>query len=547
MTRPQAGLGADWWREGVFYQVYPRSFQDSNGDGVGDLPGITARLDHLNGTPDSLGIDAIWISPIYPSPMADFGYDVADYCDIDPRFGTLDDFDALLAAAHERGIRIIVDLVPNHSSDRHPWFVESRSSRSSPKRDWYVWADPRPDGSPPNDWRTVFQRVQTSAWTFDPATGQYYLHSFLPQQPDLNWRNPEVRAAFEQIMRFWLDRGVDGFRIDVAHKTVKPAELVGVPIPENPRGTPDLTPPADEAELHAVLRSWRALVDEYDDRMMVGECVVLDADRFVTFYGEQADELHLAFNFMFLRAPWSAEAFRERVETFERLLPAEAWPDYTLSNHDYSRAVSRYSPGGDAVVGRRRARLAALMLLTLRGTPFIYYGEEIGMADGPVGPEQVVDVAGRDPARTPMQWVGSEKGGFTGSEPWLPMNPETASVNVAAQRDDPRSMLSWYRAVIAERRGSPALRRGAYRSVEAPDGVFAYLREEGTERRLVALNFTSRRVRVPVSAELLGGRAARVCLSTDPDRSGSDAEVGDVLELGPDEGVLVGLEQPSGR
>jgi alpha-glucosidase len=534
MSRPRAGLGPEWWREGVFYQVYPRSFADSNGDGIGDLPGITARLDHLNGTPESLGVDAIWISPFYRSPMADFGYDVADYCDVDPQFGTLADFDALLAGAHERGIRVIVDLVPNHSSDRHPWFVESRSSRTNPKRDWYVWADPTPGGGPPNAWRSAFRRVQTAAWTLDPTTGQHYLHTFLPQQPDLNWRNPEVRAAFERIMRFWLDRGVDGFRIDVVHKTVKPASLVGVPIPENPRGRPDLTPPADEPELHALLRTWRKLLDEYDDRMLVGEAVVLDPDRFVKFYGEEADELHLAFNFMFLRAPWSAAAFRERVETFERLLPAEAWPDYTLSNHDNPRAVSRYAPGGDVDRGRRRARLAAMMLLTLRGTPFVYYGEEIGMADGPVPTDRIVDVAGRDPCRTPMQWDGSARGGFSSGVSWLPVNPETAVVNVEAQRGDPSSMLTLYRRLIAERRSSPALRRGSYRSLPSPKSVFAYLREADGERRFVALNFSSRPARLAIP-----GGGGRLMLSTDPARKA--AAVADVIELGPDEGLLVDL------
>ena len=423
---------------------------------------------------------------------------------------------------------MIVDLVPNHSSDQHPWFVESRSSKANPKRDWYVWADPAPGGGPPNAWRSVFHRVQTAAWTLDPTTDQYYLHSFLPQQPDLNWRNPAVRVEFERIIRFWLDRGVDGFRIDVVHKTVKPAQLVGGPIPENPRGTPDLTPPADEAELHALLRTWRKLFDEYDDRMAVGEAVVLDPDRFVRFYGEQADELHLAFNFMFLRAPWSADAFRERVETFEELLPPAAWPDYTLSNHDNPRAVSRYAPDGDVVPGRRRARLAALMLLTLRGTPFVYYGEEIGMADGPVPRDRIVDVAGRDPCRTPMQWDG------TVGDSWLPVNPETEVVNVEAQRGDPSSMFSLYRRLIAERRASPALRRGSYQTVASPKSVFAYVREAAGERRFVALNFSSRPARVAIP----GGRG-KLRLSTDPERDG--AELGDSIELGPDEGVLIDL------
>ena len=308
-----------------------------------------------------------------------------------------------------------------------------------------------------------------------------------------------------------------------------------MPIPENPRGTPDLTPPADEVELHALLRSWRKLLDEYDDRMMVGESVVFDPDRFVEFYGRDADELHLAFNFMFLHAPWSADAFRERVETFESLLHRSSWPDYTLSNHDNSRARSRYEPRGDAARGERRARLGAMMLLTLRGTPFVYYGEEIGMTDGPVPAEQVVDVAGRDPCRTPMQWDGTPEAGFTTGTPWLPVNPEAVTVNVAAQRADPRSLFAFYRSLIAARRASPALRRGTYGSLDAPAGVFAYLREDGGERRLVALNFRGRKARMAIPAEL--GGAGRLCLSTDPDRP--LGPVGPTIDVGPDEGVLV--------
>jgi alpha-glucosidase len=532
-----------WWREGVLYQVYPRSFQDSDGDGIGDLPGITRRLDHL----ERLGVDGIWISPFYRSPMADFGYDVADYCDIDPSFGTLADFDALLRGAHQRGIRVIVDLVPNHTSDQHPWFVESRSSRSNPKRDWYVWADPGPDGSVPNNWRSQFLRRQTPAWTLDQATGQYYLHSFLPEQPDLNWWNPEVRDAFDDILRFWLDRGVDGFRIDVAHRMARDPELR-----DNPEWglEPDAiltewtaeTAPRDRdwPEVHTILRRFRRTIDAYDARMAIGEVFLLDPRRLVEYYGRDADELHLAFNFSFLRAPWSAAAFRAEVETFERLLPAGAWPDYTLSNHDNSRAVSRYAANGDLAIGRRRARLAALMLLTLRGTPFLYYGEEIGMADGPVPPEGIVDVAGRDPERTPMQWDGSPNGGFTTGDAWLPVNPEAAMVNVESQRDDPRSLLSLYRTLLRERRASPALRRGSYRSldVEAAD-VYAYVREEGEERWLVALNFGSRPAAVTLAVDTAH---ATIRLSTSADRR-PGAPAGARLDLGPDEGVLVALSE----
>ena len=535
MSPRDPGLGPEWWRAGVFYQIYPRSFQDTDGNGVGDLKGITRRLDHLNGTPESLGVDAIWISPFYPSPMADFGYDVADYCDIDPSFGTLADFDELLSEAHLRAIRIIVDLVPNHTSSEHPWFLESRKDRTNPKRDWYVWADPAADGGPPNDWRNVFSRGKGPAWTLDETTGQYYLHSFLKEQPDLNWWNPEVRAEFERIMRFWLDRGVDGFRIDVVHKTVKPKQLVGLPQAENPRGVADVTPPADEPELHSLLRSWRRLLDEYDgDRMMVGEAVVMDPDKFVGFYGESADELHLAFNFMFLRAPWSADAFRERVETFERLLHKEAWPDYTLSNHDNPRARTRYEPTGAPDRGDRRSRVAAMLLLTLRGTPFVYYGEEIGMSDGPIPRSRVVDVADRDPCRTPMQWDGSPGAGFSTAEPWLPVSPMAATVNVAAQRDDPASTFSFYRTLIRERRGSAALRHGSYRTLPSPPDVFAFVREAGDDRRLIALNLGDRPARLQVPSEFAG---AVVAVSTDPARR--DGGAAGTLVLAPDEGVLL--------
>jgi alpha-glucosidase len=537
---------AAWWREGVLYQIYPRSFQDSNGDGIGDLRGIIQRLDHLNGRPDSLGIDGIWLSPFYPSPMADFGYDISDHCDVDPRFGTLADFDELVAAAHDRGIKVIVDLVPNHTSDRHPWFLESRASRTSPKRDWYVWADPGPDGSPPNNWRSVFWRRQPSAWTLDRETGQYYLHSFLPEQPDLNWWNPAVRDAFDRILRFWLDRGVDGFRVDVAHRMARDPDLRDnpewalAPAEQRVHWTDDDAPgDEDWPEVHEILRGFRRTLDAYDARMAIGEVFVLDPVRMVRYYGLDNDELHLAFNFSFLRAPWSAAAFRSEIETFERLLPGSAWPDYTLSNHDNPRAVSRYAPPGDLAAGRRRARLAALMLLTLRGTPFLYYGEEIGMADGPVPPGRVVDVAGRDPERTPMQWDGTPNGGFTTGEPWLPVSGETDTINVEAQRSDPASMLAFVRDLIGRRRASPALRRGGIALLDggSPD-VLAWLREDGDERWLVALNFGSTATAFALDGLPPGGilRAA-----TDP-TSDVDRPIAFPLELGPDEGLLVELD-----
>jgi len=511
-----------WWREGVFYQIYPRSFQDSNGDGVGDLAGITARLDHLNdGTPRSLGIDAVWLSPFYRSPMADFGYDVSDYRDVDPTFGDLRQFDLLLSEAHRRGIRVIVDLVPGHTSDRHPWFLAARSSRTDPKRDFYVWSDPR-RGGPPNNWRAVFRRVG-SAWTLDERTGQYYLHHFLPEQPDLNWWNDEVRAAIDDVMRFWLDRGVDGFRVDVASGLIRDERLR-----DNPRvqllGRPRRRN-WDLDEVHQIHRGWRKVLDSYDgDRMAVGEIGVRNLRRHVRYYGND-DELQLSFNFHFLEQPWIAERFRAVVEEWERLLPAHAWPDYTLSNHDRSRAVSRY--------GLERAGVAAVMLLTLRGTPFIYYGEEIGMTDVPIPPTHIVDVDGRDPERTPMQWDASPNAGFTTGDPWLPLAADHTRRNVAAQRDDPASIFSLYRRLGWLRKASPALRRGSYRTIAAPRGVFAFSREAEGERALVALNFTK-------SAQMvtLGSGDATVALSTDHARDGEPLALAHV-ELRPDEGVVV--------
>ena len=510
-----------WWREGVFYQIYPRSFQDSNGDGIGDLAGITSRLDHLNdGTPASLGIDAIWLSPFYRSPMADFGYDVSDYRDVDPSFGDLADFDRLLAEAHRRGIHVIVDLVPGHTSDQHPWFLAARSSRADPKRSYYVWADPR-RGGPPNNWRAVFKRVG-SAWTLEPQTGQYYLHHFLPQQPDLNWWNKDVHREIQEVMRFWLDRGVDGFRVDVASGLIRDERLR-----DNARFQMFGRPRRrnwDLEEVHEIHRGWRKVLDSYDgDRMAVGEIGVRDLRRLVRYYGND-DELQLSFNFHFLEQPWIAERFRSVVEEWERLLPAHAWPDYTLSNHDRSRAVTRY--------GLERAGVAAMMLLTLRGTPFIYYGEEIGMTDVPIPPARVVDIDGRDPERTPMQWDASANAGVTTGDPWLPLASDHARRNVAMQRDDPGSILSLYRRLIWLRRSSPALRRGTYRTVRGPSGVFAFAREADHERILVALNFTT-----STKLVALGAGGARVLLSTDRERDGTALSL-ERVELRPDEGLV---------
>jgi alpha-glucosidase len=533
----------EWWREAVFYEIYVRSFQDSNGDGVGDLAGIIDRLDYLNdGTPRSLGVDALWLTPINPSPMYDFGYDVRDYHDIEPLFGALTDFDRLIAEAHRRNIRIILDLVPNHTSHLHPWFQASRRARRDPQRDWYVWRDPRPDGGTPNNWVSAFGGP---AWTLDATTGQYYLHSFLAEQPDLNYRNPAVVQAMEDVIRFWLDRGVDGFRVDVIHKMIKDAQLR-----DNPRPAPEDENlvrdyggqqhlyDEDQPELHEIIRSWRRVLDTYGERAMVGEVYLFDPQRLARFYGNGHDELPLAFNFMFLWTPWEAAAFRARVEQMESLLPPDAQPTYVLSSHDAPRYRTRFD---DPTYGAARARVAAMMLLTLRGTPFLYYGEEIGMRDVFIPPERICDPVGkrfaglgRDPERTPMQWSGAPGAGFTSAaEPWLPLSDDYREVNVAAQRDDPRSHLAFYRRLIWFRKHATALTRGTYRALESPTDTFVYLREHGGESLLIALNFASepRTVALP--------RAGRVVLSTSSDDR--PPTVPATLELGPAEGVIIEL------
>lgn len=512
----------EWWRSAVFYEIYVRSFQDSNGDGVGDLPGIVERLDYLNdGTPRSLGVDAIWLTPIYSSPMADFGYDVSDYCAVDPLFGTLEQFDTLIDEAHRRNLRVILDFVPNHTSSQHPWFQQARSGRNHPRRDWYIWRDPRPDGAPPNNWISSFGGP---AWTLDPSTGQFYLHSFLPEQPDLNWRNPAVLRAMRDVLRFWLDRGVDGFRIDVVHKLVKDAFLR-----DNPKPSPEEEHPVyhfggqihlydqDQPEVHEILQQWRKLLEDYGERMMVGEVYLFDTERVARYYGNGDDELHLAFNFRFLWCPWDAASFRAEVDRIESLLPASAQPTYVLSSHDAPRHRTRFD---HPQLGEQRARLAAMMLLTLRGTPFLYYGEEIGMRDGFVPPESIRDPVGkrfpglgRDPERTPMQWQDSPGAGFTAHpRPWLPIAEGFETVNVRRQLEDSTSLLSFYRTLIWRRKQSRALLEGSYRSVDSAPDVFAYLREHPQERLFVALNFSDqeRIVEVPGRSALWLATSDRV-------------------------------------
>ncbi|HOP68363.1 MAG: alpha-glucosidase [Dethiobacteria bacterium] len=563
-AKEQLLQGEDWWKKAVFYQIYPRSFMDSNGDGIGDLPGIIDQLDYLNdGTPDSLGIDAIWFSPFFPSPQHDFGYDIADYCDIDPRFGTLEDFDRLVEECHKRGIRVMLDLVVNHTSDQHPWFKESRSSRDNPKRDWYIWRDGRgPNNKPPNNWRNHFFGP---AWTFDEATGQYYLHSFLKEQPDLNWYNPEVRKAIHEVIRFWLDRGVDGFRLDVAHAYCKDQQLRSNPPffrrGKNPNrmaftdqdltyvifnllGLPDLQHKKynlHHPETHQVLKEFRRIFDAYPGTTSIGEIAGDDPAVVASYYGNN-DELHMNFYFDFVYCRFNADSFRRCVERWEHFLPKEAWPAYTLSNHDVTRAISRFDQGHR---GDERARLLALFLLTLRGTPFIYYGEEIGMKDprlpkhmlkDPVGRKWYPFYRGRDGARTPMQWNSGPHAGFTWGEPWLPVGPEIEKRNVATQRQDPNSLLSLYRKLIWTRKKLPALLEGSYRTVnwEVPPDCYFYVRESREQKLLVLLNFSDDQRYCELQEP---GLAGEILISTNPRRR--EGEKISSIILAPYEGCLI--------
>ena len=486
-----------WWQTGVIYQVYPRSFQDTDGDGVGDLRGITAWLDYLVG----LGVDAVWISPFYPSPMADFGYDVTDYTGVDPLFGTLEDFDALLAAAHAKGLRVILDFVPNHSSDQHPWFVESRSSRECPKRDWYLWHDAAPPGE---DWRPAPERVPNNwmshfggpAWTWDEGTQQFYLHSFLKEQPDLNWRNPEVRAAIYAAMRFWLDRGVDGFRMDVLWLLIKDEffrDNPPNPVYDGAQHDVKRVLPvhnADQSETQEIVAEMRAVLDAYgptmgaanggSSRVLIGE-IYLPLPKLVRYYGAvpQLSGANLPFNFHLIQTRWAADAIADVIRSYEALLPAGAWPNYVLGNHDQPRLASR--------IGAQQARAAAMLLLTLRGTPTMYYGDELGMADVAIAPEQVRDPAeknepgkgrGRDPERSPMLWVSAPNAGFTRPDatPWLPLEKGWETENAAAQSQRPKSMLVLYRKLLALRRQHDTLHSGAIADVEAEGSVLRFRR-----------------------------------------------------------------------
>jgi alpha-glucosidase len=532
-TNEVKGFDAPWWRRGVIYQVYPRSFLDTDGDGVGDLPGITARLGYLA----SLGVDAVWISPFYPSPMRDFGYDVTDHRAVDPLFGTLDDFDRLLAEAHARGLRVILDFVPNHTSDLHPWFRESCSSRESPRRDWYIWRDPAPGGGPPNNWLATFGG---SAWELDQVTGQYYLHTYLREQPDLNWRNPAVEAEMLGVMRFWLDRCVDGLRVDGVQNVIKDARFrdnppnPGFREGDDPFGRLLRVHSGDQPEVHEVIARMRRVIDEYDDeRVLIGE-IYNTPERLMPYYGQRGAGCHFPYNFQLIVLPWSARGLDAAIRRYEALLPPGAWPNWVLGNHDRHRVASR--------VGWAQARVAAMLLLTLRGTPTLYYGDEIGITDVPIPPERVQDPweknvpdrgLGRDPERTPMQWSAAPNAGFTTGQPWLPLAADYRETNVETQRCDPSSMLALHRRLLALRRAEPALSLGSYAPVDAEGEVLAYLREHAGSRFLVALNLGHE------PAPLAFEGAGDVVLYTDHDRR--DDAIRAQVRLRGDEGVIVRL------
>ena len=540
-----------WWKEGVVYQVYPRSYQDSDGDGIGDLRGITSRLDYLKW----LGVNAIWISPFFPSPMRDFGYDVSDYTGVDSAYGTMADFDALQKAAHARGIRVILDFVANHTSDQHAWFAESRASRTSPKRDWYVWRDPAPDGGPPNNWMSVFGG---SMWTLDSATGQYYLHQFLEEQPDVNWRNAATKRAMYDAMRFWLDRGADGFRLDAfPHFLEDSLFRDNPPNPDYKAGQGDYSRVVPEHTWNLpgvldILCDMRRIADRYKartgrGRVLIGE-IYASPEQTAAYYGRNGCGAQLPSNFSLLGAPWKADVVHDRIAAYERSLPPGGQPNWVLGNHDKSRLATRLGPAA--------ARAAAVLLLTLNGTPTIYYGDELGMRDVKIPADQVQDPAeknepglgfGRDPERTPMQWSEDRGAGFTTGRPWLPLADDAATMNVAAARADSASTLTLYHRLLTLRRAEPALNRGSFRLLPRQGDALAYVRQGPDGGRfLVVVNLASTPGAYTLDSAqtaLLtdrGHRHASVVAGTHAHVL-SDSATLDRVELQPDEAVVLRL------
>lgn len=523
-----------WWRDGVIYQIYPRSFMDSNASGLGDLNGITARLDYLQ----DLGIDAIWLSPINPSPDVDFGYDVSDYCAIDPRFGTMADFDNLVAQARRRGIRIVMDLVLNHTSDQHAWFRQARASRDNPYHNWYIWSNPGEHGRPPNNWQSVFGG---RAWQWDETLRQYYYHMFYKEQPDLNWRNPAVRAAMLDVFRFWAEKGVKGFRLDVFNVYFKDALLRS-----NPVNRPGLRPfdwqahryDFDQPELIGVLEDIRKLLDGYTDCYAVGETFCATPERAAGYCSD--GQLHAAFNFDLLESRWSARRYAARLRGWERALGAGRWPTQVLNNHDTVRSATRFGQGEDD----ERLKAAAALLLTLRGTPFLYYGEEIGMRDIRLKRAQILDpigrrywpfFKGRDGCRAPMQWDATANAGFSDARPWLPVHPDYVERNVAAQLAQPDSLLNAYKQLLALRRATPALLRGDLTLLDGlPRDVLAYRRTYEGSQALVLLNMGASNRRIELSDREMNWR-----LLWNSHPGAADPRSGRLVNLAADQAVIL--------
>lgn len=529
-----------WWHASVIYQIYLRSFQDSDGDGIGDIPGVIQRLDYL----EWLGVDVVWLTPFFPSPMADFGYDVSDYLDVDPMFGKLADLERLIHLLHERKIKIVIDFVAAHTSDQHPWFIESRSSKSNPKRNWYIWKDATDDSKPPNNWIGRFDGL--SAWEWDVKTTQFYLHSFLKEQPDINWRDPECEAAMLGVLDFWLKKGVDGFRVDAAYRAYKDPQFRDNPV--NDDWHPGMEPSdrlhevynKNVSDIHTFNKMMRSYVDARGDHLLIAE-LYKPLELIVKHYGNN-DEFHLPLNSALMSTDlnWNANHVREIVERYERLLPQDAWPNWSLGNHDKHRIASR--------IGLEQARLGMMLLLTLRGTPTIYYGDEMGMEDGWIPPEHIQDPweikspgigVGRDTERTPMLWNQASHAGFCSGNvlPWLPICMDYIHNNVDKQQKDHRSFLSLTRALLALRKHHSSLQLGDYQSLYSPGNLFCYRRITKKEELIIALNFSSDNQEWILPVEWR--QQATVLLSTALDRQGG--RLGDVLQLRANEGVILGL------
>ncbi len=537
-----------WIKKAVVYHLYVRSFKDSNGDGVGDLQGIIHKLEYLSGAGDSssgLGVNVIWLSPIYLSPMADFGYDVADYQQIDPLFGSLADFDELLKKAHQRNVKILLDFIPNHTSAEHRWFQVSRQNRDNPQRDWYIWRDAKPDGSPPTNWVSAFGG---SAWQWDEKTQQYYLHTFDVGQPDLNWRNPEVVQAMMEAFRFWLDRGVDGFRIDAYDYLFKDPDWRDEPAnPNYIHGHHG----SYEALTHiytfglpetvGILQQFASILETYGDKFMTTE-IYAQADRLVELYRALNKAWYSSFNFSLITAPWKASVHRQLIDEYDRLLGKQYLPTYVVGNHDNHRIASR--------VGRAQARNAAMLLFTLRGLPFIYYGDEVGMIDGEIPPEKVQDTfeiqspglgLGRDPERTPLQWNSTVHAGFSEVEPWLPVADDYPVYNVAAETGEADSFLSLYQKLIKLRRTSPALTNGEYSSLSiSNESVLAFMRSYDQEHFLIILNYTHRIQKITLPSPLpFKGQRGRVVVDSLNEKEGKVVDLTSELDLQPNQGFVI--------